>query len=244
VLTTTEGIVLKTHPHTEADLIVTYLTLDRGIITAFAKSPRKTKSRFGSSLEPLTHARISLYGKEQSMPRITQSDILRPYQTIRERFHDFAHISRLAEILISLTPEGVPNRKLFSFILNMLNFMESSGPRVKSALYIVSQIRLLVLLGYAPRLKGCGKCSARSGYFYPDSGTILCKKCSMTEKHSIRITDRAIHFYSHCIDWPIKATVRLRPARETISELSMLLEAHLTHLLNKRLHTSDFLTGV
>ena len=46
----TEGIVLKNFPYGEADLFVTYLTPDMGIIKTFAKSPRKTKSRFGSSL--------------------------------------------------------------------------------------------------------------------------------------------------------------------------------------------------
>jgi DNA repair protein RecO (recombination protein O) len=43
----TEGIVLKTTPFGEADLIVTYLTRDCGILKTFAKSPRKIKSRFG-----------------------------------------------------------------------------------------------------------------------------------------------------------------------------------------------------
>ena len=56
MLQRTEGIVLKTNPFGEADLIVTYLTRDYGILKTFAKSPRKIKSRFGSSLEPLTYS--------------------------------------------------------------------------------------------------------------------------------------------------------------------------------------------
>ena len=47
MLQRTEGIVLRTTPYGEADLIVTYLTKDHGIIKVFAKSPRKIKSRFG-----------------------------------------------------------------------------------------------------------------------------------------------------------------------------------------------------
>jgi DNA repair protein RecO (recombination protein O) len=166
VLTTTEGIVLKTQRYTEADLIVTYLTLKKGIIKVFAKSSRKTRSRFGSSLEPLTHAKVSFLGKEQSMPRVTQSDILRSYQGIRENFHDFVLTSRLSEILLSLTPEGIPNRKLFLFFLNILNIMESSGQEPRDAFYLISQIRLLAKLGYSPRLQGCGKCNIKCLSFY------------------------------------------------------------------------------
>ncbi len=104
MLTRTEGIVLKTQKYGEADLIVTYLTSDRGIIKTFAKSPRKTKSRFGSSLEPLTHSKLSLWGKEQSaMPKITQSDIINSFCQIRENYQDFLNVSKLTEILISLT---------------------------------------------------------------------------------------------------------------------------------------------
>ena len=74
--TRTEGIVLKSMAYGEADVIVTYLTADLGIRKGFAKSARKIKSRFGGSLEPFTHSRITLLGKEDaSLPRLTQSDI-------------------------------------------------------------------------------------------------------------------------------------------------------------------------
>lgn len=248
MLTATEGIVLKTLKYAEADLIITYLTLDKGIIKTFAKSPRKTKSRFGSSLEPLTHAKITLLGKEQSMPRIIHSDILKSYQGLRENFLDFINISKLAEILISLTHEGAPNKKLFFFFLNVMNLVESVEKKQKDSLHLISRIHLLAMLGYAPRLKGCGKCGIKSFDFYPDSGTTLCKKCAgaRTDKNAspVKITDNIIKFYSHCVGWPIHALTRLRPAHETISTLSTLLEEHLNYLLNKRLLTSEFLAKV
>jgi DNA repair protein RecO (recombination protein O) len=248
VLTKTEGIVLKSQPYTEADLIITYLTLDRGVFKAFAKSPRKIKSRFGSSLEPLTHAKISFMGKEQSMPRVTQSDILTSYQDIRENLYDFIHISRLAEIFLSLTTEGIPNKKLFLFFLNVMNILKSSEQKQKEVLRIIFQIRLLSAMGYAPRLHGCGKCGAKSLDFYPHSGTTLCSKCylSLRGKHEnpMKISHKTVHFYLHSIQWPIKTSGRLRPSLETLSELSSLLEAHLTFLLSKKLLTTDFLAKV
>ncbi len=249
MLTRTKGIVLKTREYAEADLIVTHLTLDRGIIKTFAKSPRKTKSRFGSSLEPLTYAKITLWGKEQSIPRITQSDILTSFQGIRENFQDFINISKFSEILISLMPDGLPNRRLFSFFLNAMNLVSSLGHKQKDAIYLIIQIRLLMILGYAPRLKGCGKCEAKSLDFYPNSGTTLCEECAAAppggkEQSSIKISNKIVTFYSQSIKWPINVLIRLRPTNETITELSALLEEHLNYLLNKRLHSSDFLAKV
>ncbi len=262
VLTRTEGIVLKTQQYGEADLIVTYLTLSNGIIKAFAKSPRKTKSRFGSSMEPLTYAIISLWGKEQSMPRITQSDIINSFSSLRESFKDFTYASKLIEILISITPEGIPNKKLFLFLLSVLNFAKvqitkNSELRTKNwdmrnknkdTMYLIFQVRLLVMLGYAPRLKGCGKCGAKSPDFYPHLGTALCGRCAVPSvkgrEFPLRLTDSAINFYSHSIDWPINISTRLKPHHETVSRLSSVMDEHLNHLLGKRLMTSEFLAKV
>lgn len=246
--TRTEGIVLRSQKYGEADLIVTYLTSDRGIIRAFAKSPRKTKSRFGSSLEPLTHAKISLWGKEQSsLPRLTQSDILNSFHRIRENYDDFVSISKLTEILLSLTPEEVPSKRLFSFFLNVLHFISSSQEERKDALHLIAQVRLLATIGYAPRLSGCGKCSAKSHDFYPDSGTTLCPKCAADPlspaKPFMRINNKVIHFYTHSIEWPINKSHRLKPDEQTLLELQGVLDRHLSYLLSKKLRSSHFNTG-
>lgn len=245
MLTRTEGIVLKTHKYGEADLIVTYLTSDKGIIKAFAKSPRKTKSRFGSSLEPLTHARVSLWGKEQSaIPKITQSDIIHSFHLLRENYNDFVSISKLAEMLLSLTPEGIPNKRLFSFFLNVLSFIHSSGREPKDALHLIARVRLLAAVGYAPRLSGCGKCGAKSLDFYPDSGTTLCHRCAGapngTGRPSMRINNKVVHFYTHSIEWPITISHRLKPNEQTLAELTGLLDRHLTYILSRKLRSSDF----
>jgi len=246
VLTKTESIVLKTQKYSEADLIVTCLTPDKGIISAFAKSPRKTRSRFGSSLEPLTHAKISLWGKEQSMPKITQSDIINSFHELRDNFHDFVNISKLAEILIALMPEASPNKKIFSFFLSILTLIKSSAEEPKDALFIIAQVRLLAITGYAPRLKGCGKCGRKSHNFYPDSGAILCSKCASSQyvrlkEAPIKVADRTLGFYTHSIEWPIVTSRRLKPHKDTIMELSAVIDIHLKYLLNKKLHSSKFL---
>jgi DNA repair protein RecO (recombination protein O) len=249
VFITTEGIVLKTQKFSDADLIITSLTLNKGIIKTFAKSPLKTKSRFGSSLEPFTHAKITLMGKEHSMPKITQSDIIKPFNRLRENLHDFVYLSKLAEIIITLIPENIPSKKLFLYFLHVFDIIETSNLKNKNILYAVSLIHLLKILGYIPRLNGCGKCGAKSFDFYPDLGTTLCRPCATdkTEKNlkdPVKITGKMIKFYAHTTGWPLQTSTRLRPSEETLSSLFTLLEAHLNYLLKKRLHSSDFLAKV
>ena len=49
-----EGVVLRTAKLGEADRILTLLTRDHGKVRAVAKGVRRTKSRFGGRLEPLS----------------------------------------------------------------------------------------------------------------------------------------------------------------------------------------------
>ncbi|RJR21059.1 MAG: DNA repair protein RecO [Nitrospiraceae bacterium] len=165
---------------------------------------------------------------------------------MRENYNDYVSISKLVEILISLMPSGIPNKRLFSFFLNILHTVRASDSQSRDALHLITQIRLLAAIGYAPRLKGCGRCGNESLDFYPDSGTTLCSRCAVTPEKAgkpfMRINNKVIHFYMHSIEWPIHISNRLKPAPQTLTELSGLLDKHLTFLLSKKLKSSEFLT--
>lgn len=240
----TEGIILKTQRFGEADLIVTYLTPDKGLIKAFAKGPRKTKSRFGSSLEPFTHARIGLLGKEQTMPKIIQSDIINSYQLLRDDFQKFLTTTKITEVLLHLVPEGHGGKRLFLLYRNQLNLIASSQSDNLRLFPIVAMINLLVGLGYGPGLiNGCGRCGRESQTFYAKHGALLCSNCVIPSEPSIKLSKGALSLYRHILTWPETALYRLKPSEQICSELNRILEIHITHITNKKLKTSDFLTN-
>ena len=71
------GVVLRTYKLGEADRIVVLLTAEHGKVRAVAKGVRKTKSRFGGRLEPLSHVSLLLYeGRELDI--VTQAETRRP----------------------------------------------------------------------------------------------------------------------------------------------------------------------
>ncbi|GAB4545030.1 MAG: DNA repair protein RecO [Thermodesulfovibrionia bacterium] len=234
MLIRTEGIVLKNQRFAEADLIVTFLTPDRGIISAFAKSPRRMRSRFGSSLEPLTHVMVSFMGKEYSMPRITQSDIINPFTNLREDYQDFVNISRLIRLILSLVPNGIPNKGLYNLFHVILILLSTTPKETRRTLHLVFIIRLLAMIGYAPRLNKCGRCGDSGYSFYPDSGTILCDRCidnKHVETRAIKVSKDVINFYTHSIEWPLRKLPRLKPSEEMVSNLSALIERHIAYNL-------------
>ena len=77
------------------------------------------------------------------MPKITQSDIINSFQQLRENYSCFVNISKLIEMMLSLTPPGLINKQIFSYLLNVLGLMRSYVPDDSDALHLITRIRLL-----------------------------------------------------------------------------------------------------
>jgi DNA repair protein RecO (recombination protein O) len=241
MLKRTEGIVLRTIPFGEADLIVTYLTPDFGIVKLFAKSPRKIKSRFGSSLEPLTRSRIAFWGREDaSLPRLTQSDILHPFQSIRDSLDCFLKVSQLIELILSFMPERDANRKVYVLLLNTLTQIEVAGLAGKNLLAHHFRIKLLDLVGFAPKLDACGRCGKCGNAFYISQGSLLCEPCAKGIDSPIRLSPAVLKLYTDLLTWDAARIQRIKPSDRLMSELSGILTMHITYILSRPLKSAAF----
>ena len=77
-----QGVVLRTIRLGESDRIVTLVTQGHGKVRAVAKGVRKTKSRFGARLEPISHVALLLYeGRELDV--VTQAEVVDHFRVIR-----------------------------------------------------------------------------------------------------------------------------------------------------------------
>jgi DNA repair protein RecO (recombination protein O) len=241
MLKRTEGIVLRTIPFGEADLIVTYITPDFGLIKLFAKSPRKIKSRFGSSLEPLTQARIAFWGKEDAaLPRLTQSDILRPFQSIRDGFDCFLQVTKLIELTLAFMPERDVNKKVYALLFNTLTEIESAGLDSRSPLTNHYRIRILDIVGFAPKLDACGRCG-RSGYnFYITQGSVMCETCAKGTDSPIRLSPAVFKLYSDLLHWDTSKIKRIKPSERLLADLSGIIDMHIRYILDKPMKSETF----
>jgi DNA repair protein RecO (recombination protein O) len=246
MLRRSEAIVLRTTPFSEADLIVTILTLEYGLIKAFAKSPRKTKSRFGSSLEPLTYSRLAFWGREDAdLPRLTQSDIIIPFQSVRERIGCFFRVTEMVELTLNLLPERETHRDVFHLFLSILGMIERAdtgdeGADLSDVLY---KIRFLDMSGYGPRLEGCARCGG-SGYdFYISHGSILCGRCARGMDTPMRLSPGVIRSYETLRRWDLAKVGRIKLSRKMLCELAEMLDTHIRYTIARPMKTEAFRTG-
>src|SRR5207249_9733720 len=86
----TEAVVLRSFRFGEADRVLHVYTLDRGRVGAVAKGVRKTKSRFGARLEPLSHAELLLHQGGGELQTVTGVELVRAHRATRENSYRLA----------------------------------------------------------------------------------------------------------------------------------------------------------
>ena len=171
-----QGIVLRGYPFGEADRVVVLLTPNHGKIRAVAKGVRKTKSRFGARLEPLTHVDLVLY-RGRNLDTITQASVVESHPRLRLDLGAALAAGAMAGAVDKATVEGEPSLRLFLLLQRGLSALEGGirGHDLMAAFLL----KLADALGQAPALRRCAGCGREGslGRFSVSGGGMVCGRC-------------------------------------------------------------------
>jgi DNA repair protein RecO (recombination protein O) len=184
----TEAVVLRSFRLGEADRVLHLYTLDRGRVGAVAKGVRKTKSRFGARLEPLSHGELVLHQGSGELQTVTGAELIRSHRHAREQPYRLAVGLVAAEAMLRLFPEQEANERAFRALTRFLDLLDELAPRAQQGtsrdpLVLSFQLKLLWLSGYLPHVTSCAECGAEealSGYS-PRAGGAICRSCANGE---------------------------------------------------------------
>jgi len=171
------AIVLRTIKLGEADRIITFVTSGHGKVRAVAKGVRKTKSRFGSRLEPLSHVSLLLYsGRELDI--VTQAESIDHFRTIREDLPRISSAMALLEAVDQVSQERESNPRLYQMLLGALRTLAATdAPLLVPAFFW----KLLSIEGAHPLLDQCASCGSEDTddlvAFDLTEGGVLCRTC-------------------------------------------------------------------
>jgi DNA repair protein RecO (recombination protein O) len=181
----TQAVVLRSLRLGEADRVLHVYTLDRGRVGAVAKGIRRTKSRFGARLEPLSHVELMLHYGSGELATVTGVDLVRSHHDAREDPYRLGVALVGAEAMLRLFTEQERNERAFTAVTRFLDLADEvpSGRATRTALdplALAFQLKLLWLSGYLPHLGSCAECGAEPplvGYL-PKAGGAVCRACS------------------------------------------------------------------
>jgi DNA repair protein RecO (recombination protein O) len=176
-----KGIVLRSIRYGEADRILDLYTRDAGLVSAIAKGIRRTRSRFGARLEPLSCVEFVAY-HGRTLDTVTQAEVLRSFHGIREDLARFEAAAGMVGSVRALSGGDEADRRVFNLLYNGLDALESCDSGFGSV-EAAFGLKLSVLAGYAPQLDDCLGCEANFDeaaeplYFAPNLGGVLCQEC-------------------------------------------------------------------
>ena len=180
----TEAVVLRSFRFGEADRVLHVYTLDRGRVGAVAKGIRKTKSRFGARLEPLSHVELMLHQGSGELQTVTGVELVRSHHAAREQQYRLGVGLLGAEAMLRLFTEQEANARAFQALTRFLDLLDDVEPATSrpalDALALSFQLKLLWLSGYLPHLTSCAECGSETeqlvGYS-PHAGGAVCRGC-------------------------------------------------------------------
>jgi DNA repair protein RecO (recombination protein O) len=181
----TEAVVLRSFRFAEADRVLHLYTLERGRLGAVAKGIRKTKSRFGARLEPLSHVELMLHQGSGELQTVTGVELVRSHRETREQQYRLAVGLLGAETMLRLFTEQEANPRAFEALTRFLELLDGLPPAearpALDPLGLSFQLKLLWLSGYLPHLTSCAECGAEAealvGYSAKAGGAV-CRACA------------------------------------------------------------------
>ncbi|HKW89836.1 MAG TPA: DNA repair protein RecO [Candidatus Acidoferrales bacterium] len=174
-----EAIILQSYPLGEADRLISFLSRSMGRVRGVAAGARKPKSRFGSTLERMSHVRIWFYEREtRELVRINQCELVESFVSVFQDYAAGIALTLLAEITEFTLPDREPSDPAFRLLL-------LSGQTIKArreielplAYFALWTLRLGGWLAPLDRCARCGKELMAAVYASPEVAGWYCSDC-------------------------------------------------------------------
>jgi DNA repair protein RecO (recombination protein O) len=230
----TQAIVLRSLRLGEADRILHLYTLERGRVGAVAKGVRRTTSRFGARLEPLSHVELQLHQGSGELQTVTGVDLVQAHSRARDVPYRL-HVGLIgAEAMLRLFTNEEGNERAFTALARFLDAVDELEPRTDrpalDPLALSFQLKLLWLSGYLPHLTSCAECGAADVPlvgFSPKAGGAVCRACG---NGSIPLTPAGIAAIEELLGRPLAeahlARVGAHAGRDALAVIGASYEYH------------------
>jgi DNA repair protein RecO (recombination protein O) len=179
------GIVLKTTPLRESDLLVTLYTTTHGRISAVARGARKSQRRFAGALQLLVLGTYELGRRPRGeMWGLEGAEVVREWNQLASDVFAVAHASYIAELIGALLPPETPDPHVLDVTVALWESLAEGGPS-PAALRMV-ELELFDLAGHRPALDACAACGAtdlaQGAVFDPSRGGAVCRRCAASSR--------------------------------------------------------------
>jgi len=247
----TPAIVLRRIDFGDYDLIINFFTLNKGKISAIAKSAKKSVKRFAGILEPFSVLEIVCSsGRGKGLPVLQEAALKQPFSKIRTDIVNIAYASYWAELINMWMEDGKKQVQIYQLFQHVLGELDRDYIS-RDALSIIFQIRFMKLSGFYSDLNQCGNCQIeiekiKKGKIAFDivKGCLICDRCSSARSGKIYLSRGTIKQLLWVESGGLKKAGRIRFTKTALSEGLKFLEAFVPYHLEMEPRSLKFLRQI
>ncbi|MBV7292205.1 DNA repair protein RecO [Corynebacterium sp. TAE3-ERU16] len=172
------ALVVRTHDFGEADRVVVLLTRGHGLVRSVAKGVRRTRSRFGSRLQPFVELDVQLY-PGRNLHSITGADTVAYHGS--GIIEDYTRYTCACAVLESAERLAVAE---FGDDPWLFDASAAALARLRTVVDPTTELDSFLLramghAGWAPSLFDCAQCGRPGPHhaFHPAAGGAVCGTC-------------------------------------------------------------------
>jgi DNA repair protein RecO (recombination protein O) len=226
------AVVLRTYKLGEADRIVVLMTEGHGKVRAVAKGIRKTKSKIGARLEPMSHVEILLY-KGRELDVVNQVELI---SSSAKLHHDLDRLTQgisMLEAVDHIASDREPSPHLYTMLVGALQSLaDQASPVVVAAFYW----KLLAAEGVSPQVRKCVGCEQEVELvaFDISQGGAQCRSC----RTGVSISQPALQLLQQVLGGQLNIALA-QEASAASGELTHLATQAMEHFIERRLRSTS-----
>jgi DNA repair protein RecO (recombination protein O) len=241
-----EAIVLRSFPLGEGDRLVSFLDRQSGRLRGVAKGARLPKSRFGSTLELLSHIRIWYFEREtRDLVRINQCELIESFLDVQRDYQAGVALALLSEVTEAILGERETADPQFRLVLLTARAIRIHGasPAVL-AYFALWTARLGGWLSPLDRCTQCGRIVQGEPLYAspgPSGGFhgLLCGSCRDVRMRPLSPASLAVG--RQALSGTLEKLLAGNPSIEGSSEIASYALDILEHHIEKRLVSREML---
>jgi DNA repair protein RecO (recombination protein O) len=185
------GLLVRSVPYGEADIIATFFTKDAGKVSAIVRGAGRSSKRFAGALEPIHELLLSFDDKGKELCVLKEARIGRARHGIVSDLDALEHAGRALRWVRHLCPARTPEPDAWRSLATLFDALDGtdaradaeSNARLGSGGALASfGLRLLADVGYALELDRCLRCGracpdGKAAFVDAAGGGIVCTSC-------------------------------------------------------------------
>lgn len=225
------GVVLRTYKLGESDRIVVLMTRQHGKVRAVAKGIRKTKSKIGARLEPMSHVDV-LLNRGRDLDVVNQVEVIDASPGLHGDLERMTQAISMCEAVDLVSQDRQPAEHLYDMLVGALRTLEDqSSPLLLAGFFL----KLLVAEGVGPQVDRCVSCDSSDSleHFDLHAGGVQCRSCAT----GMRVEEGVVEALQEILGGRLRKALE-RPESPATLSTTALATRLMEHHLERRLKSS------